>query len=99
MGVLGSVVQAFVLAVLDARHDLSLRCAIALQLAGDQHARRAALLLQKLAHQSLGRLFVTPALDQNIKHHAMLINGSPKPIFPAADRDHHLVEMPLVASL
>ena len=98
MGVLGSVVQAFVLAMLDAGHDLSLRRAIALQLVGDQHARRAALLLQELAHQSFGRLLVTPALDQNVEHHAMLIDGSPKPVFPAIDCDHHFIEEPLVDS-
>lgn len=95
MGVLGSVVQALVLAVFDTRHDFLFGSAIALQLVGNQHPRRAALFLQELFHQPLGRLLVAPALDENVEHHAMLINGAPKPVFPPLDPDHHLVEVPL----
>ena len=98
VGILGSVVQTLVLAVLDPRHDLSLRCAIALQLVGDQHPRRAALLLQELSHQALGCLLVTPALDQNVEDDAMLIDRPPKPIFLTLDRDHQFIKVPLVTS-
>ena len=66
--VLGSVIQAFVLAVLDAGRDLLLRSPIAGQLVGDHHARRPALPLQQLSEQAFGGPFVPPALHQNVEH-------------------------------
>jgi hypothetical protein len=47
--ILRSVVQPLVLAMLNARHDLSLRRTIAGKLVGDHNAGRPHLLLQRLA--------------------------------------------------
>src|SRR5208282_5594373 len=47
VGILRPVIEAFVLAVLDAGHDLSLGRGVAFQLVGDQHTRRSSLLLQQ----------------------------------------------------
>jgi hypothetical protein len=49
VGVLRSVVEALVLAVLDVGHYLSLGGGVAAQLIGDQHTRRSSLPLQELA--------------------------------------------------
>jgi hypothetical protein len=86
------------LPMLDARHDLPLGGCVAAQLIGDQHTRRPPLLLQQLAQQALGRLFVTSALDQDIENEALLVDSAPKPMFRAGDGDDDLIEVPLVAA-
>jgi hypothetical protein len=97
MAVLGSVIQPSVLSVLDARHDLSLGRAIAGQLVGDHHPRSDALLLQQLAQQALGGFGIPAALDQDVEHNAMLIDGTPQPMLLARDANDNLVEVPLVS--
>src|SRR5215471_9694687 len=49
-------------------HDLAFGRTIAGKFVGDHDAWRSHLLLQQLAQQPLGRLFVASALDQNIEH-------------------------------
>jgi hypothetical protein len=53
MEILRPIVEALVLAMLDARHDLTLGRAIAAERIGDQHTRCSTLLLQELAQQAL----------------------------------------------
>src|SRR4051812_30935168 len=72
VGILRPVVEAFVLAMLDAGHDLPLGRGIAAQLVGDQHTRRAALLLQQLAQQAFGGFLVAPALNEDVENEALL---------------------------
>src|SRR3954469_9289296 len=98
MGILCAVVEAFVLAVLDARHDLPLGGRIASQLVGNQHTRRAALLLQQLAQQAFGGLLIAPALDEDIENEAFLIDGAPEPVLFAGDGDDDLIKVPFVAA-
>src|SRR5271165_3809984 len=98
VGILRPVIEAFVLAVLDARHDLSLGRGVASQLVGDQHTRRSSLLLQQFAEQALGRLLVAPALDEDVENEALLVNCAPEPVLLAGDGDHDLIEVPLVAA-
>jgi hypothetical protein len=98
MGILRPVVEAFVLAVLDARHDLPLGCGVAAQLVGDQHTRRAALLLHELAEQAFGGFLVAPALDQDIENEAFLVDRAPEPVLLAGDGNDNLVEVPFVAA-
>src|SRR4051794_30918869 len=62
MRVLGSIVQALVLSMLNARHDLPLCRPVAGQLISDHDARRPALPLQQLAEQALGGALIAPAL-------------------------------------
>ena len=85
MGILRPVVEALVLAVLDAGHDLPLGGTVAAQLVGDQHTRRAALLLQQLAQQAFGGFLVAPALDQDIENEAFLIDRAPEPVLLTGD--------------
>jgi hypothetical protein len=93
------VVEPFVLAMLDPRHDLLLRRAVGAQLVGHHDTRRPTLLLQELAQQPLGRLLVASALDQGLEHKAVLIDRAPQVVLLARDRHDHLVEVPLVAAL
>ena len=75
------------LTVLDAGHDLPLGRGIAFQLVGDQNTRCTSLLLQQFAQQAFSCLFVAPALDQDIKNKALLVNRAPEPMLVAGDGD------------
>src|SRR4051794_22182472 len=100
VGILGSVIQALVLAVLDAGRDLLLRSAIAGQLVGDQDAQRPALPLQQLAQEPFGGSFVSPALHQDVEHKAVLValvDCAPHPVLLAGNFDGTLVEVPFVS--
>ena len=97
--ILPSVVQSFVLAVLDAGHDLPLRNAVAGKLVGDHDARRPHLLLQQLAQQPLGRVLVASALDQSIENNPGLVQRSPQPVLHTGDLKCYLIQIPFVARL
>src|SRR4051812_13269627 len=94
--ILGSVIQALVPPVLDRGHDLTLGCAVAGQLVRDHDTRGPALLFQQLAEQALGSLLVAPALDENVEHKSILVDGPPEPVLLAPDRQAHFVQVPLV---
>src|SRR5437762_1894304 len=98
MGVFGPVIEAFVLTMLDPGHDLPLGSGVALQLVGDEHTRGSTLLLEELAEQAFGGLLVAPALDENIKNEAVLVNGSPEPMLLPGEADDNLIEVPFVAT-
>src|SRR4051794_19407907 len=82
--------------MLDRGHHLRLRGAVAGQLVRDHDTRGPALLLEQLAKQTLGGLFVPPALDQDIEHKPILIDRPPEPVLLSPDQQAHLVEVPLV---
>src|SRR5271166_6173388 len=96
VGILGPVVDAFVLPMLDAGHDLTLGRGVAAQLVGDQHTRRSPLLLQQLAQQAFSGSLVAPALDEDIENKALLVDRAPEPVLRAGDGDHDLIEVALV---
>src|SRR3954463_9281765 len=98
VGILRPVVEAFVLAMLDARHDLPLGGTVAAQLVGDQHTRRSPLLLQQLAQQALGCFLVAPALDEDVENEALLIDRAPEPVLLASDGNDNLIQMPFIAA-
>src|SRR3982750_3175699 len=83
--------------MLDRGHHLSLGGALAGQLVRDHHTRGPALLFQQLAEQTLGGPLVAPALDQNVEHNPILVDGPPQPVLLAADHQAHFVEVPFVA--
>ena len=87
------------LAVLNTRQQVPLGRPVTRELVGDHDARCPALPLQQLAQQALGRMPVTPALDQHVEHHPVLIHGTPEPVLHPGDIDRDLVKVPLVASL
>lgn len=66
MRIIRPVVQAFVGAMLDARHNLALRSGVGSKLVGDHHARRAPLALQRFVRQTPGRLGISAALHKHL---------------------------------
>src|SRR5215213_4315390 len=99
MAVLGAIVQALVLPMLDTGHHSPLCGTVAREFVGDHHARCDALLLEQLTQQPLGGLRVAAALNQNVEHDAVLIDGAPEPMLSARDADHDLIQVPLVTRL
>src|SRR5215203_3944961 len=97
MRILCSVVQSFMLPMLDARHDLPLCRTVATELISDHDTRRPALPLQQLAEQALGGALITPALDQHVEHDAVLIDRTPQPVLLAGDLYRNLIQMPFVS--
>jgi hypothetical protein len=90
-GRLVRVLQAFMLSLLDARHDLSLGHTIAGEFIDDQHARCDPLLLEQLAQQQFGGFGITAALDRDVEHGSVLIHLSSEPMLLACDADDNLV--------
>ena len=75
--------------------QITKRCRIGPPFIGDDSSRCETMLLQKLTHQLERSSLVPLGLDEDIKDSAVLVDGPPQ-IHPAtADRDVHLVEMPL----
>ena len=83
--------------MLDRGHDLTLRGAVAGQLVRDHDTRGPTLLFQQLAEQALGGLLVAPALDENVEHKPILVDGPPQPMLLSPDHQAHFVEVPFVA--
>ena len=83
----------------NARQDLAFGGAIGPEFIGHDDSGHVAQTLQQLAKEALGGIRVAAALDQNIKHVAMLINGSPEVVQFASDAHEHLIQEPFVAGL
>src|ERR1700752_22678 len=99
MRILGPVVEALVLPVLNAGHNLPLGGAIAAQLVGDQHTGRSQVLLEQIAEQALGGLLVATPLYDDVKNEPLLVDRAPEPMLLAGDGDDDLIQVPLVAAL
>jgi hypothetical protein len=97
MGVLRTVVEIPMLAVLDTREDLPLRRPVTLELIRDEHPWYVLTSLEELAEELLGRLFVPPSLHQDVEDVPVLVDRPPQVVAFLVDRDEHLVQMPLVA--
>lgn len=97
MRILCPIVQAFVGAVLDTWHDLLLCSVVGAKLVGDQHPFRSTLALHQLAHQTFGCLGVAATLHENVQDETVLIDGAPKPILLAAERNDGFIEMLFIA--
>lgn len=61
---------------------------------GDDPLGRHARFLQQPDQQSLGSLGIASALNDLVENITVLVNGTPKPVLAASDRDRHLVQMP-----
>ena len=68
-------------------------------LVGDHHARRAGWLSYQLAQELLRCAPTLSALNEGVQNEAVSIDGANMALHLAVDRDHDLVEMPLVAEL
>src|SRR3954454_18764157 len=83
--------------MLDRRHHLTLRGAVARQLVRDHDTRDPALLFQQLPEQALGGRLVPPLLNENVEHDPILIDSPPEPVLPADDHPAPFVEVPFVS--
>src|SRR6201984_178491 len=99
MRILCPVVEALVLPVLNAGHNLPLGGAIAAQLVVDQHTGRSQVLLEQFAEQALGGLLVATALHEDVENNPLLVDRAPEPMLLAGDGDDDLIQVPLVAAL
>ncbi|GHO68422.1 hypothetical protein KSC_073140 [Ktedonobacter sp. SOSP1-52] len=54
---------------------------------------------EQFAKELLGSFFISLALNQDIKHGAILIDRSPKRASLPIDGQKHLIKMPLVSSV
>jgi hypothetical protein len=77
MRVLSTIVEPFVLPMLHSWQYLAFRSPIPLQFVSNDHARHVLRPFEQFPKESLGGPFVASALHQDIKHVAILINGSP----------------------
>jgi hypothetical protein len=96
--VLRAIVQALVLAMFDAEAHLRPRSAVRTELVGDHDARRCDGGFQEPPHEPLRSTTVSSTLDQDIENEAILIDGAPKPVLLASNRDDDLIHMPFVAA-
>src|SRR3954453_19909120 len=83
--------------MLDRRHHLTLRGAVARQLVRNHHTRHAGLALQQLPEQAFGGRLVPPLLDENVEHDPILVDGSPEPMLRSPDHQAHFVEVPFIS--
>jgi hypothetical protein len=99
MGILGPIVETFLLSVLHTGQYLLFCRAIAPQLIRDQHAWNILTEGEQLPKEPLGSLFVPVALHQDILHVARLIDRSPQLVQFASDCKKHLIEVPCITAL
>ena len=82
MRVLRTIIQPFVLSVLDAHQDLSLRGTIAGKFVGDDDPWHVLAAFEQFAEElCLGGArcsFIAPALDEDIQHVPVLVNSAPE---------------------
>ena len=53
----------------------------------------------EFAQQPFRRAPIPAALNQSVENEAIRVDGAPKPMLLAVDRNHDFIEMPLVAEL
>lgn len=75
MRILTPIIQIATLAVFDARENLALGRAIALQFFSHDHPRHVCQALEELAEELLGGVLVPSTLHQNIEDVIVLIDG------------------------
>ncbi len=78
-----------------ARREIADWLEIAAELVCDHNARVAKLGDKPLQETSCS-FRVSLWLNENVEHSSVCVDRPPKPVFQTVDRQHHLVEMPLV---
>src|ERR1700679_3324006 len=98
MRILRPIVQAFMLPMLDAKAHLRPRGAIRTEFVRDHDARCGGRRFKDLPHQPRCAMAVSSALDQDVEKEAVLIDGPPKPVPLARNRDDDFIQMPFVTA-
>jgi hypothetical protein len=52
---------------------------------------------KKLAEQAFSGRLVAPALNQNIEHKSVLVDGTPEPVLYTGNLHHNLVQVPFIS--
>lgn len=99
MRVLSSIVQSLVRSMLHARHHLSLRRFVALQLIRHNHPWHEALFFQEFTEKSLGCIGIPPPLEQHIQYIPLCVHCPPQVVLLPLDRDHRFIKMPFVRNV
>jgi hypothetical protein len=99
MGVLGPIVEAFVLPMLDAAQDVLFRCCVTRQFIGNDDPWDILTPFEELPKELLGGMLISSALDENIQHIAVLINRPPHLMELAIDFEEDFIKMPFVGGL
>jgi hypothetical protein len=86
---LTAVVEISALPMLNARQDLTLGGSIGSEFIRYDNSWYITEALQQLAKEALRCLLATAALNQNVEHVPVLINGSPEIVQLASDPDEH----------
>src|SRR5271166_5869542 len=97
MGVLSPVIEVFRAAMGHRRNQLAVSDPVAGQLVGDNNPRHIPQALEQLAEKSLGCFGVSPRLDQDVEHVAVLVDRAPQVMRDAVDLDENLIEVPFIA--
>jgi hypothetical protein len=84
------------LSVFDAGKQLPLGDAVASQLVCHDYPRRILQTLEQLAEEAPGGFGIPPGLNEEVKHDAILIHGTPEMVLHTLDPGEHLVEVPLI---
>jgi hypothetical protein len=82
--------------MLDTRKQPALSDAVAPQFVGHDHPRHALQAFQQTSEEALGGVGISPVLNKDVEHNAVLVDGTPEVVLNALDLDEHLVEVPLV---
>jgi hypothetical protein len=98
MRILRAIVQAFMLAMFDAKTHLRSRGSVRPELVRHHNARRCDGRFQEPPHEPLRSATVSSTLDQDVKNEAVLIDGAPKPVWLSGNREHDFIPMPFVAA-
>src|ERR1019366_7291875 len=84
------------LSMLNLWKQLAPRHAVALKFIGHDHTRHVIQALQQPSEKPFGRLAISPWLNEDVEHDAVLIHGTPQIMLHALDPDEHLIHVPLV---
>src|SRR5262249_33105004 len=82
--------------MLDTRKQTTMSDAVAPQLVGHDLPRHVSRGLQQPFEVTLGGIGISPVLNKDIEHNAILVDGTPEGVLDTLDPDEHLVEVPLV---
>ena len=99
MRYLASVVQPLVLPVFCAWQDLAFCRRVAFEFVRNNYTRRIAQVVHELAEKALRSMSIAATLHQDIKSKTVLIDGTPKIMMPAFDRENDFIKNPFVAAL
>jgi hypothetical protein len=83
--------------MLGTKKQTALSDTVASQLVSHDHTRHILQPCQQPPEEARGSSGITPALNKDVEHNAVLIHGTPELVLHALDPDEYLVEIPLVS--